>query len=233
LFTLVNYPESGQSLSWLSAQFWTGAVDDGCSHTSLGQCTLYNCLSARDVAGPDAGAIVVNSTDAAFSQTLTFNASGSSGSYSTYMDDNADFLGGEHVTVTTTGGVVPAFTDQLDYPLLLLLTNPVPADVTSVITVPTNQDLALAWDRGTAGVSFLLESDTSLGTFIDCDVPSQMGAFILPASTLAMVPGGAKLNLYTVASHSIFAGNYNVSELVGGTVVWPDKAHRVMLQLAQ
>jgi hypothetical protein len=234
LYTFVNYPSSGQSLTSLTAHFWSGAENDGCSHTALGQCTLYNCPSlVQNPDGPDAGAIVVSSTEAGFSQTLTFSGTSLSGSYSQYMDDKPDFVGSEHVTVTTTGGVVPAFSDQIDYPLLLLLTNPLPADVTSVITVPANQDFTLGWDRGTAGVSFLLESDPSLATFIACSVPSELGTFTLPASILAMVPSGAQLYPYTEATHSVVTGNYDVTVVLAGTVMWPDKMHRVMLQVAQ
>jgi hypothetical protein len=226
VLTLVNYPTVGASLTSFSARFMSPGAASSCTSIAHGACTLYECDTTATTSDVDAGTITAQSTEAAFAHAIV----PLEGQYETYSETTSAFLGEEAISISATGGVVPAFEASITYPLLLLLTAPTLAEGSSVASVPRGQDLTLTWDRGTTGVILQVQSSATTPSLI-CDSPSDAGAMVLPSAALSSLPSGAELSLYTVGNVPVTAGDYDLNVVAAGAVVHPDKARRITLVL--
>jgi hypothetical protein len=226
VLTMVNYPTVGASTTTFSARFTSPGAASPCTSTTYGACALYACDATATSSDVDAGTITAQSTEAAFAHAIV----PLDGQYETYSDTTSAFLGEEAISISATGGVVPAFDANMTYPLLLLLTAPTLAEGSSVASVPRGQDLTLTWDRGTTGVVFQAQSSATTPSLI-CDSDSEVGSMVLPSAALSSLPIGAVLNLYTIGNVPVSAGDYDINVVAAGAVVHPDKSRRITLLL--
>jgi hypothetical protein len=160
--------------------------------TVYGACVVYTCPSDAD-AGPGPGA-----------GTLTFGAPSLEGGVS--VDAGATglyalatpgplFSPGDPLTVTASGGVVPAFgPQQVEAPGSLTLTSPTPDG--GAIDVPTSNDLGFAWTGGSEESAAVL---TATGVATDgslvvarCTYVAITGEGILPSAVLGPLHGLAQ-----------------------------------------
>jgi hypothetical protein len=128
------------------------------------------------------------------------------------------FLGIEQGVITASGGEVPAFEQTFDVPDALLLTQPV-YDTFTPQEFSRGSDVTLQWLGGTADVILNVQavSDRPDGmpgyvTFY-CAFPSEAGSGVVPGAVLQALPSGTSLQVRTMRSVAVTAGEYDVSLL--------------------
>lgn len=231
---------------YVTAGFWRAETvevepnpdpsEPSCTYSTDGHCSLWLCPPSTNGGGavppasdpvtfPSAGIIDLMATDPTDPSVLI---------QATLMPDtqgryanaqlNQSFTGLENVTLNAQGGEVPAFTHSLDYPLLLLLTNPGLNEIDAgheTLDVSRSQDTVLTWDRGQEGLSLVVQGNTSGGQ-LNCSFPSEAGAGTLPSSLISQYPG-EELIFTSVTASTAQAGDYEISVLTAGDVVTPER----------
>lgn len=206
-----------------------------CDVSTFGACTVSTCPAdyvAPDnstVASPSAGKIAW-SDGKTFMGELTPDALGR---YAPYASATLGFSGGESLTVSGSGGDVPAFSTTVAVPLSLLLASPA-ADATGHLVSPKTQDLVLTFDRGMPGLDLYAQSmsnDPTTHSFLQCTFPSATGTATIPAAALAKLSTAHKILLTTAQKQTVAAGDYSV-------VVWTvlgllnqTKTYRIQLEI--
>lgn len=198
-----------------------------CPPLRYGDCTVpdMTCSGSEPQTRPTAGTVSYESPGVG----TIAGTPNENGIYSTSSFDGPypGFLGGEEGIFRGTGGEVPAFEQRLDYPLLALLDQP--SGVDGMITVSKNQDLVLQWSRGGEGMVIWVRPEDFSGPALECLLDASTGQGVVPAAVLKVVPSGARLELYSLATTKIQAGEYEVSLYSGGAMRTPDKVHMVSL----
>ncbi|MES1186198.1 MAG: hypothetical protein ABUL60_20460 [Myxococcales bacterium] len=206
-----------------------------CDVSTFGSCTVSTCPTdyvAPDnstVASPSAGKI-------AWSDGKTFMGELSPdalGRYAPFNNNTLGFSGGESLTVSGSGGDVPAFSTTVAVPLSLLLASPV-ADATGHLAWQKTQDLVLTFDRGMPGLDLYVQSmsnDRTSNSFLQCTFPSAPGTATIPAAAMASLSTAHKILLTTAQKQTVAAGDYSV-------VVWTvlgllnqTKTYRIQLEI--
>jgi hypothetical protein len=241
--TIFHYPDQGLAYTLATAGFYRARPASGvgpCTTTAFGPCSVRSCeVNPTDPPEPEpepppepdprpapvAGDISIRSTGD-FTIDLVPDATG------IYVQTGrmGTLLGQESVTITATGAEVPAFNHTMTYPLLLLLTEPALAADQVVVTVPRNQDLVLAWDRGVAGLELQLQSVGGTAQLY-CNVPSEDGTLTLEAAAMLGLDEGTELLLLGAASERVTAGAYTVTISSAGSVMSPDRSRRPVIVL--
>jgi len=134
------------------------------------------------------------------------------------------WLGGEDVTITTTGGAVPAFRETLRTPKSFTVTGPV---LVSGQRLPRNQDIVLSWSGGSGEVGKIGFTLWKTGGYpvhvLSCEYDFADGTATVPTATLTKLPVGSYLiGAGTYESKSFDAGAFDISLSVssGGTGDW-------------
>lgn len=222
--SFVFYPTPTVSRSFAYARFGSAAAT--CPSTRYGDCWVSEaCTDEPAGAAPHAGLITVLSPTASFSLELPPNELGE---YPSWNQTGAVFTGAESLSISAAGGAVPAFSRELTYPLLLLVTEPALPVGESIVHAPRLADLILRWDRGAPDVRFQLQSLKTTMT-LSCGVPSERGTLTIPAAALARLDAGAELVLITAGTQHVQAGEFDVSLVLAGVAVTPDKMQRVSI----
>lgn len=206
-----------------------------CDVSTFGACTVSTCPTdyvAPDnsaVASPSAGKIAW-SDGKTFMGELTPDALGR---YAPFASSTLGFSGGESLTVSGSGGDVPAFSTTVAVPLSLLLASPA-ADATGHLVSPKTQDLVLTFDRGMPGLDLYVQSmssDPTTHSSLQCTFPSATGTATIPAAALAKLSTAHKILLTTAQKQTVAAGDYRV-------VVWTvlgllnqTKTYRIQLEI--
>lgn len=207
--------------------------DLGCTTTNYGMCHLTSCPYPQPMEAPrpHAGTITFMSPDIMGTGTITPDTNGS---YPSAMSTGTHFAGDESVTFAAQGDAVPAFSENVTYPLLLLMSEPRMPTGMGPAMVPRTRDLDLTWTRGQADMVLRIHSEKIVGTTLrlfDCTVPSASGTFTVPRAALQAVGMSAELTVDTFHRHTFQAGGYTVEILIGGSVLTPDRMRAVGIQL--
>jgi hypothetical protein len=181
----------------------TGSEAD-CTDSQFGECSLSHCAFAPStdprqhvgtvtLDGPEAGVHVVSVPD-------------DTGHYLESENSMGSFSGGEALAVTASGGTLPGFTLNGQFPLLLLVSQPVTAAGTlgvALATLPRTAPITLTWTRGVPNVYFrvqplspIIEADGSYTNF-SCAFDSMAGTGSIDSALLSQIPAGTKLLLLT------------------------------------
>jgi hypothetical protein len=124
---------------------------------------------------------------------------------------------GAPLTVSADGATFPAFSSNLMAPVATNMTTP---DVSStMLTIPTNADLVLAWTGGGVGttqVVSLEENDAPAVWWfrLDCSFDSSAGTATIPQAALAPFAGQSGFGSYTfvdTTKTSVKSGAYSVN----------------------
>lgn len=193
-----------------------------CDVLTMGSCTSYICdpapaSNAPAANAPSAGTITFTSTDVTGSASVSPDASGAYGTPTIQFP--TAFVGREHGLFQASGGAVPAFSQEVDVPLLLLLSQPA---TTGSAQVSRASDLVLTWTRGAADVFFSVIAggarvDGKPGTAsLSCQFPSEPGAGTISSALLQRLKTGETLKPVTVHEVQSKAGAYDL--LLGVTV---------------
>ncbi len=234
--TIYHFPDDTRNYSFASASFARGGsvvTPSVCMPTTYGACAVWDCPVTDPGGGPtpepttppDAGSITIASEMDTFSVELTPDATGAYG-----LSTPSGYLGGgETVTITASGGGVPAFTHTLTYPLVLLLTEPALAAGEGTVHASRSADLVLRWDRGIKGVALQIQtrSTTSGAPYLVCLAAAEDGTLTIPAAALTAVAAGTELLLLGVLGERATAGDYAVNIAAAGAVMTPDRMQRV------
>lgn len=216
-----------------------GGADSSCERTEVGDCVATVC--PVDEPAPlgeqyrHAGEVtaVMNAVD----QTISaVSAPASSGKYSiTSFSPYVRLLGLETGVVSATGGDIGAFSQDVEFPLLLLATNEVVPSPLSGYDIEVSRvgDFTLTWDRGAPGVSYLIQRNIQSDERyrLNCTFDSSSGAGVIPGELLSLMPVGMRLDAFTVADYEQYVSEELVRVRVATEVTVPDKDGAVRLVL--
>ena len=173
------------SASTAGADFILYPPQDNCTYESHGPCAVAIC-GTPDPQGYLSGGTVVFSSDVMTQQvTQLIN-----GTYeSAYFPGDLWSAAGVTVTVSASGGDVPAISAQFPAPAVLAI-----PDATAVAneTAKHGQDIALTWQGGGACQAIFEFSERQGDTTYDavCAFPSSGDSGTIPAAALAPFPAG-------------------------------------------
>ena len=174
-----------------------GAVFDGtpvpaapCQVTTMyGACVVYTWPSSSDAgAAPGAGTLTLAAPSLEGGVTVD---AGTAGLYELGTPGPL-FAPGDMLTVTASGGVVPAFGPQgVTAPGALTLTSPIPDG--GAVAVPTSSDFGFAWTGGSEKSAAVLTASGVTGdgsvVLVRCSYVAITGEGILPSPVLTAVRG--------------------------------------------
>jgi hypothetical protein len=215
--------------------FANGSVKPSCTPVRIGDCIVDNCTGLDPNASRlSAGTITVDSPAAGIHIAAIDNGQG----YSSTTGDKA-FGGGEAVTVSASGGDIPAFSLSMQVPLMLLIDQPTVPTLTSTtvaVQAPRAAPLTLTWKRGAPGVFLVVQSLDIQGfgglgaVNARCFFDSTTGTGTVPAAVLSDVEVGQEFVLLTASATVAQAGTQSVTVWLGEEALTPDKMEAVVLQ---
>jgi hypothetical protein len=214
-----------------------GASGPTCTPVRYGDCIVDNCTNVDpNLPELSAGAITVSSPDAGVR--IVASPTGET-DYDSMPGDRA-FGGGEALTVSTNGGDIPAFSVDLQAPLLLLVdqpTKPTLVPTTVAVAAPHTAPLTLTWTRGAPGVYMVaqglaIQGFGGLGRVnARCFFDSRAGTGTIPAAVLSDVMVGQQFVLLTATAAVVQAGAQKVTVWLIGEALTPDKKNDVALDV--
>jgi hypothetical protein len=156
-----------------------------------------------------------------------------SGRYAPYQNAMATFFaGGETLTVSASGGAVPAFATMVTTPGKVTVTAPTPTvmGIQSSLTIERTRDLAFSWMGGGAGnVMISISADASVGpggglTQAVCTFVATAGNGAIPAQALASFPmnGSGSFTVTTINSAMVTAGAWHIDVVATSAAVVSD-----------
>ena len=182
--------------SFVGVFYPTGVTEPPwCGAYPFGACWVYECpLPGMSDAGtssqPSAGILTLTAPDV---DAGNDELDASSGVYD-YFSSSPIFSPGDMLSVSATGGEVPAFGPwTIVGPGAVSVGAPaVPTDGSDVL-IPTESDLDVAWSGGQAGSTMLFELTASFknegSSQILCQWPAAAGSGVIPAAALATLLG--------------------------------------------
>jgi hypothetical protein len=226
----VGWLDNGKTFTTTAGASFRGpnqSTDGSCEIRSIGQCQVSTCAATAVAARmPQAGQISV-SNGVKLSATLTPN---SDGSYPTYSDPGVLLPGLDNITISGSGGEVPAFSSTLVQPLALLVLSPV-VDSGGQVTWARDVDQGLTFDRGTSEVQLLVQGGSAPGISIGCAFPSEVGHALIPSAALQALPSDTVLSLFTYRLRQITAGAYAIDLKAFAPAMNPDKTRGIRVHL--
>ncbi len=189
-----------------------------CTSQTFGDCGVSVCPPPDDVepavdAGTlpslvrhHAGTLSVSSNNSDF--TATGTPGGENNDYQ--LTTGNSIIGGEIVTITTTGGTIGAFEATLEIPLAPLLISPVGILVDggpeAAVSVSRGADLSLTWQARGATQALLAQiivSSSESATTLGCRFDAARGTGTIPAAALAFVPSGDEIHLFATNTTTV------------------------------
>lgn len=226
---------SGTSRVSVNARFQSGiepGTEAKCTRANDGPCSTTTCDEApaggSKAIFASAGTVTITSTEVAGTATLVPDATNE---YPVPSDApfEMEFVGGEHVQFKATGATVPAFSDEVSVPLVLLLSQPLFVKGAPSLDVPRSQDLSLVWTRGVKDVFFYLTA-SSLRTdglpgrsWLTCQIPSESGSAVIKSSMLQVLAADTQMTPFTIGAKVIMAGEYSITLATTLPAANPDK----------
>lgn len=227
---------SGTSRVAVNARFQSGTepgTETKCTRVTDGSCSASTCDEAPADGGTktiyaSAGTVTITSTEVAGTATLEPDATNQYPNLSTPPFEQG-FVGGEHIQFKASGASVPAFSDELSVPLVLLLSQPLFVKGQPSLDAPRSQDLSLVWTRGVKDV-YLYLTASSLRTdglpgrsWVTCQIPSESGSAVIKSSMLQLLAAETQMTLLTVGAKVITAGEYSITLATTLPAANPDK----------
>lgn len=131
------------------------------------------------------------------------------------------FSGGEPLTITASGGEVPAFTEQLTAPSQITITTP-PAPTGDLI-IPVAQDFMVGWTGGNGLVQVAL-GNLGGGDLVVCRFQASAGSGVIPQAMLAQLDNGAgaTFTIDSVGFARTYLGDWRVEVTATFSGMWPN-----------
>ena len=198
---------------------------------TIGDCSYTSALSSCSGLTPtvvSAGTVTITSTTTIPPVDVTIEPN-ADGSYKATSLGTAALLGREQVHLSASGATVPAFSADINVPLVLLVNSP-SYDATGVITASIKNDLVIQFSRGTAGVTMDVLATTATGT-LSCSVDSQKGQLTIPAAALAALGAGNQFPLLTSGVAEIPVGDWLIAVGAVMNAMNPDRTQVIVVTL--
>jgi hypothetical protein len=176
-----------------------------CTTKVIGACTLVTCDAARRGIRSLFNAGTIDITGGATALKIAPDAEGL---YPTSAVPGAEFKGGEHLDVATTGGDVPAFRASVVAPLAVTIQSGVG---TSGTTHDVSTPLTIGWTGSSDGFVSVLVTSMNLDAQMQCFAPVAAGSLVIEPQAMTALRGTtsvAQLNQYVRTR--VVAGNWNV-----------------------
>jgi hypothetical protein len=193
------------------AGFFQSATTQACTITTSGSCAVYSCPGGQpQPTGVSAGTLTISGGSIPAGTTISPDTTNSY----TYQSSGTLYSAGQTLTVSATGGTVPAFgPESVVAPGLPTLVAP-PAS-TGGYTISTAADLGVQWLGGVAGATIIFEGTASnSATYFTCEWPASDGKGDVPQAVLKPLAGqtGGFLIYGQYTATTFTAGQYTVSE---------------------
>lgn len=228
----IGYNDGNQTTQ-TSAAFWRASVPSNapnpCEVRTYGSCTVETCPSTPPdppppptTAAPGAGTVSLTATAVSYAKTLGPNAG--YGAYGSDVDNTVRFTGGESVSISATGGEIPAFSASMAMPVPLVITNELPArDTNGGIPLDVEEDLVLDFTGGMPGVVVQVQGLTGQSggptqSTLSCFFESEPGTLTIPTGALTPLGPRAIVVFFTLRRSTLVAGDYNVLLVFGKDV---------------
>lgn len=183
-----------------------------CTRQTFGDCTVSTCPPAEEpdpnidpstlpsLARHQAGTVSVTADTGEYMTTLSPTGTNDSYEYTV----GGSIVGGEVLTISASGGTIPAFQGELPVPLAPLLTSHVGTVVgagpESAVSVPRGVDFHFTWDPRGATQTLLAQvasaSSASTST-VGCRFDAALGSGTIPAAALAVVQSGDEIHVFS------------------------------------
>lgn len=167
-----------------------------CDISNDGPCRITDCSTPPG----DAGTPDYETVSAGVIQLLGANqplslVPDSTGTYAVVTGQEKLWSGGENLTISAAGDVVPAFQEVLFAAMPVTLTSPSLPPAPAQATISTNAPLNVSWTGGSGGtVTVMLTRSVTAGStdtvMLSCAFPAAGGAGTIPATAMAMLPKG-------------------------------------------
>jgi hypothetical protein len=198
--------------------------NQGCTVTTSGACSSYDC-SGTQTSPPGVSAGVLAISGGSIPAGLTVSPDPSN-NYE-YEDSGTLFTAGQTLTVSATGGTVPAFGPvSIVAPALPTLLTPAAASG-GTYTIGTKADLDVAWSSNTPGSQVIFEAASNDSTrYFTCLWDASVGKAVVPQSMLTPLVGEGTgyvvYGQYTSTTLQVGAYSVSVSALpyAGGTATF-------------
>ena len=196
--SLVNYAVTA---SFTKITYW-GQGGNNCDISSEGACTVYKCdTSAPGTSIEYVAAGTITITGGKAPLTLAFDAG--TGIYSTYATDLL-WSDGATLTVSASGGVVPAFSATVTGVAQVVLVKPALPAAGVKLPVSTNGPMAFQWSGSSVGTitAMMSQSTTAPSVTVRCVFDASAGAGSAPAAAMNAFPAGASGTLTVLGSET-------------------------------
>ncbi|HYP86620.1 MAG TPA: hypothetical protein VEQ59_00665, partial [Polyangiaceae bacterium] len=212
-----------------------GPDPSACSRETFGDCTISKCPtpdpnapadpSPTAAVGLEAGTITIT-TD-----TDVFSATGQpiTNQLNYSFDTTGNVSGGEQVQISASGGLVDAFTAQIQMPLapLLMMPTVTAAQGEIEVRVPRTADFTLDLDaRGTAQTLVLVVAPPPMVTnkaALTCQFDAAKGTATFPSGALTQLAAGTTLRLFAANQLRVPTPQGYVNVAAAFEMVTPDK----------
>jgi hypothetical protein len=190
---LINIIDNAGSTN-INAHFWDFPAG-ACTVTHYGACEIDGCAAGTTASAElDAGTITLGGGTSP--EALMFGGTAYGAATPAIAPGTLNWAIGSTVSVSAAGKTVPAFATSVTIPAdITKLTTPM---LGASITIPRDQDMALAWTGG--GGQFLVEivKNTTIGPSLLCSFSANAQAGTIPKEALTAMPAGSyELELFT------------------------------------
>ena len=199
-----------------------GGAGESCPTETYGACVVTKCPDEGEMnpvpPAPtssdllDAGTITLSADKGNFSSTATPTAA----NHAYIFTSTGSLVGAELVTISSTGGTVPAFSSEIQVPLAPLLLTPSLAGSQGTVDVPVPRtgDFTFTWDaRGTSQklqLAVEYPSGTTGKPWLSCNFDAAAGTGTFPVGALSQFTAGIRIRVFGV--------NNVVAQTARGTV---------------
>ena len=187
---------------------------------AIGACDVVQCLTSSPslVSGG-----VVTITGAAQPITLT---PGAMDQYAQFMTTSPLFAGGEMITFTTAGAMVPALSKTIRAPAKATITLPTrPPMMSPYLVVNRGQDFTVTWSGGGSGKVQVALNNQLADHRVFCRFDASAGTGKVPSAVLATFAlGEGSYAMATVSQDEAIAGDWAIDVSAYFNAVWPDSA---------
>jgi hypothetical protein len=201
-----------------SVDGWFSKTDptDGCSTTRMGDCHVTDCPPNAEASRPSAGTLTVATTDDRVNEAIEANADG----LYQFGESTLMFEDSDTVSVTGTGGDVPAFELSADFPSTFIAVEPLLTESENTLRLQHEVDTTVRVSGGVEGVELVAELFGTNAT-MTCSAPSEVGELVISAEALAEAGGGI-VELRSVTRARTRAGSYDVALVMLAGVMQDD-----------
>jgi hypothetical protein len=188
----------------------------GCETTVMGGCEVIDCPPTAEATPTSAGTLMVATADDRVNEAIEANEDG----LYQFGESTLMFEGNDTVSVTGSGGDVPAFELSAEFPPTFIALEPLLTASENTMRLQHEVDTTVRVSGGVAGVDLVAELFGTNAT-MRCSAPSEGGELVISAEALAEAGGGI-VELRSVTRASTRAGSFDLSLVMLAGVMQDD-----------